>query len=314
MQCALTEATGVARSTHARPPETISAAVGGLADRGGAQECLIRRWSRRTFDPADFDPGDNIGIQFGSVSNGLCDVDLDCAEARALGPFILPATEAVFGRASSPASHWLYRSDLWYTKTAAIKFEDPIRTNAEGQEHGACLVELRVGRVDKNQNPVGAMSMVPPSLHPSGERVRWERDGEPVQVEGTQLKRCVATLAAAALLVRHYPAQGRRHDAALVLGGVLGARGLGRESDRVVHGGGGTDCSRRGVARRVNTAKGAVRAMQGGTDVAGFPRLREGPGGAHCRRPSRPGLAYSLRTPCLVSTNALANRSPSWRA
>jgi hypothetical protein len=63
--------------------------------------------------------------------------------------------------------------------------------------------------------------MFPPSKHLSGERVTWDADGEPAQMAGAELKRCVGTLAAAALLARHYPPEGRRHQAALVLGGLL---------------------------------------------------------------------------------------------
>src|SRR5262249_29237529 len=50
----------------------------------------------------------NIGVQMGPASGGLKDVDLDCPEALALGPVILPVTDAVFGRKSAPAAHWLY--------------------------------------------------------------------------------------------------------------------------------------------------------------------------------------------------------------
>ena len=70
-----------------------------------------------------FNKWNNIGVQFGSVSNGLCDVDLDCKEARALAEYFLHETGAVFGRASTPASHWLYVSAV-YGKTP----EGPFRS------------------------------------------------------------------------------------------------------------------------------------------------------------------------------------------
>jgi hypothetical protein len=50
----------------------------------------------------------NVGIVLGPSSQGLTDVDLDCVEAIAIAPYILPRTEAIFGRASKRASHWLY--------------------------------------------------------------------------------------------------------------------------------------------------------------------------------------------------------------
>ena len=44
----------------------------------------------------------NIGIILGAASGGLCDLDLDCSEAIAAAPYLLPRT-AVFGqRVSAP--------------------------------------------------------------------------------------------------------------------------------------------------------------------------------------------------------------------
>ena len=90
----------------------------------------------------------NIGVQHGSPSNGLCDTDLDCWEARATARYFLPETGAIFGRASTPDAHWLYYSDLWETAaTAVTEFDDPI-IPAEGSagEHGVRMIELRTGR------------------------------------------------------------------------------------------------------------------------------------------------------------------------
>src|SRR5260370_30104485 len=51
------------------------------------------------------------------------------------------------------------------------------------QDHGACLIELR-GQ--------GLQTMVPPSIHPCGERLEWEEYGEPAKVDGNKLLDCVA--------------------------------------------------------------------------------------------------------------------------
>ena len=50
----------------------------------------------------------NIGVLLGEKSGGLVDIDLDSPEAVKLAPYFLPKTEAIFGRHSKPASHWLY--------------------------------------------------------------------------------------------------------------------------------------------------------------------------------------------------------------
>lgn len=188
---------------------------------------------------------------------------------------LLPPTDAVFGRATAPQSHWLYVSDLWRTaKRAATPYADPMPA-AEGQEHGVCLVELRTGRRDKQQRTVGAMSMVLPSLHPSGERVRWYRDGDPAHVAGVDLTRAVGTLAAAALLVRHYPAAGKRHEAALVLGGFLARAGWSEQRIAAFASAVARIAHDDEWEERAHSAQGAVAAMQAGTDVAGMPRMRE---------------------------------------
>ena len=65
----------------------------------------------------------------------------------------------------------------------------------------------------------------PTDLHPSGEAVRWQSDGEPARVDGAKLKAAVATTAAAALLARHYPPEAQRREAAAMLGGWLASIG-----------------------------------------------------------------------------------------
>ena len=142
----------------------------------------------------------NLGLLLGALSGGLVDVDLDSPEARALAPNLLPPTQAVFGRTGAPGSHWLYQ-------TTPVPESRTFR--APG---GRVLLELRADR---------RLVMVPPSIHPSGESVRWESDGEPGRVTAEALLQACARLASAVLLVRHWPAPGSRQHAALALGGVL---------------------------------------------------------------------------------------------
>ena len=78
------------------------------------------------------------------------------------------------------------------------------------------LIELR---------STGCQTLAPPSIHPSGEMVRWELGdgaaGEPGAVTGPELLRAVAKVASAALLVRHWPGEGQRDEAAKDLAGLL---------------------------------------------------------------------------------------------
>src|SRR5260221_5739661 len=77
---------------------------------------------------------------------------------------------------------------------------------------GTCLVELR---------STGQQTIVPPSVHHSGEPLLWECASEPAAVDGSAMERAVAQVAAASLLARHWPARGSRHEAALALHGLL---------------------------------------------------------------------------------------------
>jgi len=144
----------------------------------------------------------NIGLILGAASNGLVDVDLDCPEARSLASALLPHTEMRHGRPSAPASHYWYVVDR---EVATGKWKDPIT--------GKMLLELR---------STGAQTVIPPSIHPTGEYLAWTGDwGTPRDIPAARLQVHVNVLAAASLLARYWPESGGRHDATLALAGGL---------------------------------------------------------------------------------------------
>ena len=156
----------------------------------------------------------NIGIILGLASGGLTDLDLDCPEAIAAAPYILPRT-AIFGRATKPASHWVYRTNLHKTKDrAAIKFMGSDKTG---------LIEVRMGA-----GGLASQTVFPPSTHVSGEPIEWAGRGasEIAEVDGDELIQRARRLAAASELARSYPKIGGRHDAAFMLGGFLARCGF----------------------------------------------------------------------------------------
>jgi hypothetical protein len=165
--------------------------------------------------PSFFNGGpQNIGILLGSASGGLCDLDLDCSEAIAAAPYILPRT-SLFGHASKRGSHWIYRTTLFETEDrAAIKFLD-------SDKHG--LLEVRVGGRGS-----AAQTIFPPSVHVSGEPIEWEDrgPGDITGIAGDELLQRARRLASAAEIARKYPKVGGRHDAAFVLGGFLARCGF----------------------------------------------------------------------------------------
>lgn len=156
----------------------------------------------------------NVGVLLGD-KYGSCDVDLDCLEARRVAPTFLPPTGMIFGRKSAPASHYFFRSD---PRVKIRKYNDPLKPT----ETRDTLVELRGTCADGH---VGLQTVVPWSLHESGEWIQFESgyDRTPGNVDAPVLVRAVEKIAAAALLARYWPAPGHgRHYAMNALAGVLG--------------------------------------------------------------------------------------------
>lgn len=127
----------------------------------------------------------NIGVILGEASQGLVDIDLDCAETVALADTFLPATGAEFGRPSKARSHRLYKARGAATK----RYKCPLT--------GATLVELR--------SDGGLQTVFPQSIHPSGELITWNANGQPLETSPAAIETAVARLAAAALVVRNHP-------------------------------------------------------------------------------------------------------------
>ncbi len=179
-----------------------------------------RFWPGGSAEPAHF-AGRNLGIKLGPVSGHLTDVDLDCAEAVAAGPYLLPTTRAAFGRRGR-TTHALYT----VTDGAAgfAKLQDPVLTGDR-----ATIVELRWPEWDDTeQRHKNLQTVVPPSLHFSGETLEWVHDGEPVAVPGTELGAAVRDIGAAVLVAR-YARPKERHALVLLLANLLVRAGC--ESD-----------------------------------------------------------------------------------
>ena len=229
-------------------------------------------WQKTPFNPAQFNGNaQNVGIQFGAVSGGLADVDLDSKAAIGLAPEFLPATNAEFGRRSKPCSHRFYVTDLYKTeKRAAIQYAQWMKNGHGKLVQGQMIVELRIGADGK-----GATTVAPPSMHETGEIVEWVNDGEPAKVAGEDLAHAVRKLAVASLLSTHYPGLGSRHDGALVIGGVLARAGWDAKDIGHVVGVVARAVSDPEVSDRVTAATSAVGMKSSGQNVAGLQRLRE---------------------------------------
>jgi predicted P-loop ATPase len=172
----------------------------------------------RAFSPDDFDYGQNIGLRLGRVSNELTDVDVDAQEALAAAPVFLLPTAMISGRKSKPESHYFYVTS---GHQLTVKFEDPVLKVTDPEQ--ATIVELRAN----TKNGKCVQTVVPPSIHPSGEQITWANGLSPAEVKAADLVSAVKQLAVTALVARYWPNHGEHgHAFALALSGAFLRSGL----------------------------------------------------------------------------------------
>ncbi|MCC7279080.1 MAG: DUF3987 domain-containing protein [Chromatiaceae bacterium] len=163
------------------------------------------RWSQ------DFPAEANLGVLLGKPSGDLVDVDCDWPETGILAKEFLPPSWT-FGRPDDGndlmVRHLLLRS-----------------VGAKTQSFDAPASAVN----DKNRRIIeifadGRQVMMPPSIHPNGQRVQWivaPGEIDLCQVFPEDLKRQVSQLAGAALLVRHWPhLKGSQHQVTAALAGA----------------------------------------------------------------------------------------------
>jgi hypothetical protein len=204
----------------------------------------------------------NVGAIWGPASGDRVDVDLDCKEAVALAPSFLPQTNSIYGRPGKRRSHYLF----------ACSDADPKATIKLLDERKAVIVELRLGGGGK-----GAQSLMPGSLHhASGERYEWDVDDAAGGAPCAVLKAAITKIAVATILIRHWPALGGRHDAAITVGGFLARAGWGADDIEHfvtmlcrVHG------ESEDPAAHGKTARDSWERHAAGDQVYGFPQMKE---------------------------------------
>lgn len=174
--------------------------------------------SREYTDPNYRPPNDDfwksrdygIGVATGPLHSGPVDVDLDCPEAVAMAARFLPPTQAIFGRASKPRSHYLYVVDS--ATCAKIAFQD---AKPDAKANAETLVELR--------GDGGHQTVFPGSIHQdTKEPIEWSEVPFPEipRVSEADLLKAVRFLAIACLLCRHAWLPGQRNEAAKHIAGM----------------------------------------------------------------------------------------------
>jgi hypothetical protein len=204
----------------------------------------------------------NLGLRLGGEGGALVDFDLDWPEARRVGAKLLYALPK-FGRAGAPGSHYLF---LCPGFDKVQKFDIPELKAMPGlpDEHATCVLEVR-GK---------GHTMAPPSVHPNGEAIVWERDVALLDLSAADALKRAGLIAFLSVVARLYPAQGGRDDFCLALSGALLSARLSVEEANhavvlVAEIAGDEEATKRGKAGQT-----AVK-VEGGEPVTGIPRVVE---------------------------------------
>jgi hypothetical protein len=258
----------VAAPAHNGFPETARDAAALYLERGcvpipvgyGSKKPLLEDWPslRPSVDDLRhlFPRGKklNLGLLLGAPS-GLVDVDLDTPEAVAAGGLLLPQTRWVSGYPGRARSHYWYRVGAPPEK-ATEKYLD--------LDGSTVLLELR---------STGAQSCVPPSVHPSGQRLEWYDFTEPAQIDIEAIRLAVLETAAASLVARHYSREGSRDEMSLALHGTLARLGWTEErAERFIYAT-AVAAGDEEATMRAGKAATTAKKLEAGKQVTGWPTL-----------------------------------------
>jgi hypothetical protein len=175
-------------------------AVVPLFNSGADAKKADENYNAKAYTLDDFEGATGIAIKNGKPSGWWVDVDLDCREAIEAAKHLLPRT-LTHGRPGKPDSHG------WFVSEGATSKQFPDVGKAKNM-----LAEIR---------STGGYTVLPPSLHPSGERYAWsDVSVPPMELPFDELLQVVTYVAVAALVARRW-SEGSRHFAAGALAGFL---------------------------------------------------------------------------------------------
>lgn len=226
--------------------------------RPGEKIPRTQGWVTQSFTADDFSPGDNIGLKTGVESTAGVFVDVDCDTDLAVvcaARILLPTRQ--HGRKGRPRSHF------WYLLSQG---DAPGNRDAYQDIDGSVLLE---------QRGADHQTLIPPSVHPSGEALQWENDAPLRVTTWGDLKVLVRLAATAALLTKHYPGTGSRHECAAHLGGVLCRIGLAEVQATKLTAVVAQLAGDREVEDRVRGVADTYKAYAAGRPVTGGPKFEQ---------------------------------------
>jgi hypothetical protein len=171
-------------------------------------------WTTKDYsDDRHFKGEGNIGVR---LEHPVKDADLDVIEAILAWPEFARATGMRYGHDSKLDSHWIYVSP---EPLHSFKCAYPQKRTGGATEQ-VLLLEVRGTKADGS---AGVQTVVPNSVHPSGERIKFTPgyDVAPAIVAAGDLIKAAWRTAAAALLARFAPGEGARHDFFIALAGAF---------------------------------------------------------------------------------------------
>ena len=246
----------------------------------------------------EFKPHSNILRRNGKPSGGQVDVDCDCCEAVIAAPHYLPETAWVHGHAGNPSSHYTFICE----GIKSEDFNDPTVRPVEQKARRRKRLEMidsdddefteeqwsEVRKQDKatllELRSTGLGTIMPGSVHPSGNEVVFYRDGQPVgadlpeknptRVDPEVLRQAVYYIAAATLLAKHW-ADGIHNDLSLRVSGMLMHGGMAlSDAEKFL----AAVCDAAGdeqVDKRLGTLRATAEKYAAGEKVTGFPSVAE---------------------------------------
>jgi predicted P-loop ATPase len=220
-------------------------------------------WVKKTYTAADYKPGDNVGVKLGTeLTEGryLVDIDLDWGGIEILAKRLLPPSGFGWSRSGRKITHALYT------------LPQPIPSKAYADISGKTLIELRCRKID---NSVGLQTMLPPSVHPSGENIEMRVAG-PITHE-PDLPRAVLLCAIAAELYYNLGDRGFLHAGRVGFAGFLLQLGL-TEEETVAIGEAIAEASGNNVADIRTSVNSTATKLRQGEKVTGKSALVEAMG------------------------------------
>lgn len=164
-------------------------------------------------------PEANIGALFAGRYVDL-DIDNDNKDLEEALAYFLPRTPYVWGRKSKPRSHRVFSLNLDFERAEYARILRTIKNlTPDKVGKNSFSLELRGGKPE-----TGLFSVLPGSIHPSGEEYQWDEATDPTVgapfISIHSLMRSLR-LAVCAAIISQYWVEGVRNDLSLALAGML---------------------------------------------------------------------------------------------